>query len=96
MARTNGGSGITAGAVLEMIERQGYRCALSGRKLTPESASIDHVVPLAKGGAHSIENLWVVENVINSAKGTLTVEEFVSMCRDVVRHMEQQANREIA
>jgi hypothetical protein len=33
-----------------------------------------------------LENLWVVDHRINLAKGTLTLEEFITMCREVVRH----------
>ena len=47
---------VTAKMILEMIERQGRRCALSGKELTPETASLDHVVPLSRGGAHDLTN----------------------------------------
>ena len=77
---------VTAKMILEMIERQEYRCALSGRKLTPETASLDHVTPLARGGLHDVSNLWVLDHQVNTAKGTMTVEEFVALCRDVTAH----------
>lgn len=80
---------VTAKMIMQLVEQQGYRCALSGRTLTPETASLDHVVPLARGGEHGIENLWVVDQQINSAKGTMTVEEFQSMCRDVASYQGQ-------
>lgn len=67
-----------------MLERQGYRCALTGRELTPEVAAADHIVPLARGGEHRIANIWIIHQKINAAKGTMLVEEFVSMCRQVV------------
>jgi 5-methylcytosine-specific restriction endonuclease McrA len=77
---------ITAKMVMQMIEDQGFRCALSGRPLTPETASLDHVMPLSRGGAHDLSNLWAVDHQVNSAKGTLSVEEFVLMCRDVASY----------
>ena len=73
-------------ADLNLIEKQQYRCALSGRKLTPETASLDHVVPLSRGGKHDISNLQVLEHQVNTAKGTLTMDEFISLCEDVIRH----------
>ena len=79
---------ITASQVLDLVKDQDFHCAISGRKLTPETASLDHIVPLGRGGEHSIENVWVVDHRINLAKGTMTVEEFVSMCRDVVQHQD--------
>ena len=77
---------VTAKMILQLIESQEYLCALSGRRLTPETASIDHIVPMSRGGDHDISNLWVVDHHVNSAKGTMTVEEFVSLCRDVTAH----------
>ena len=77
---------VTAKQIMSLIERQGFRCAMSGRTLTPETASLDHIVPLSRRGSHDLSNLWVVDHQVNSAKGTLTVEEFVGMCREVVVH----------
>jgi 5-methylcytosine-specific restriction endonuclease McrA len=77
---------VTAKMIMEMIEHQQFRCALSNRELTPETASLDHIVPLSRGGSHDLSNLWVVDHKVNTAKGTLTVEEFVSLCRDVAAY----------
>ncbi|HMN41161.1 MAG TPA: hypothetical protein PKE29_09975 [Phycisphaerales bacterium] len=77
---------ISAKQVMSMVERQQFRCAISGRELTPETASLDHITPLARGGKHELGNVWAVDHQINTAKGTLTVEEFVTMCCDVARH----------
>lgn len=80
---------VTASQIRELIEKQGYRCAISGRELTPETASLDHIVPLSQGGAHTVENLWVVDHQINAAKGTLSFEDFLTMCQDVVAHQQE-------
>jgi len=82
---------ITATQVLELVERQDYRCAISGRKLTPETASLDHIVPFSRGGEHNISNVWVVDHQVNIAKGTMTLEEFMAMCRDVINHQDGKA-----
>ena len=74
---------VTAKMIMTLIERQGFRCPLSGRTLTPETASLDHVLPLSRDGKHDLSNIWVVHNQVNSAKGTLTAEEFVSLCTEV-------------
>lgn len=76
-------SSLTARQALEMVERQQYCCAISGRPLTPETAALDHIVPVARGGQHTAENVWVVDAQVNAAKGTLTMEEFLAVCRDV-------------
>lgn len=77
---------ITATQIMGMIESQDFRCALTGRELTPETASIDHVVPLSRGGDHGLGNIWVLDHKVNVAKGTMTPEEFIAMCREVVEH----------
>lgn len=48
--------------------------------------AMDDIIPLSRGGSHEIDNLWVVEHLVNSAKGTMTVDEFIAMCRDVTSH----------
>jgi 5-methylcytosine-specific restriction endonuclease McrA len=77
---------ITATNVLQLLEWQGYRCALTGRLLTPETASLDHIVPVRHGGEHRIENVQVLHKEVNRAKSTMTNEEFVQLCREVVDH----------
>lgn len=77
---------VTAKQILEMIRSQHHRCAISGRELTPETASLDHIHPLSRGGSHEPSNLCIVEHLVNSAKGTMTLEEFVALCRDVTHH----------
>lgn len=72
--------------VLQLLERQQYRCALTDQALTPESASLDHIVPVCRGGEHRIENTQVLERTVNRAKGTLSNEEFIALCGKVWRH----------
>ena len=81
---------ITASQIFKIIESQNYICALSGRKLTPETASVDHIVPLSKKGTHDLSNIWIIDLRVNHAKGTMSVDEFVSMCKDVARFQESK------
>lgn len=82
---------VTATMILRLVELQKFRCAISGRELTPQTASLDHIVPLSRGGEHDITNVWVVDHLVNSAKGSMTVEEFVAMCRDVAGNSDLRA-----
>jgi len=70
--------------VLRLLEHQQYRCALTGRRLTPETAALDHVVPIRQGGEHVVENTQVLHKDVNRAKGALTTAEFLAICREVV------------
>lgn len=71
-----------------MIESQAYLCAISGWSLTPETASLDHITPVSRGGElKAIANVQIVHTVINRMKGTMTNEEFISACKAVAgRH----------
>lgn len=59
-----------------VFERDGYRCHLCGRKTLkgkraphPRSPSLDHVIPLAKGGRHESINCRCACFLCNSRKG---------------------------
>lgn len=50
----------------DLIERDGKYCQRCG---TTEQLSIDHVVPLVRGGTNDFDNLQLLCNKCNSAKG---------------------------
>lgn len=76
---------ISKRQIMSLIESQGFRCALTGRTLEPETAAVDHKIPVSAGGAHDISNLWVIHTDVNRAKNTMLPSAFIAMCRDVVR-----------
>lgn len=71
------GSTVTSAALLiDIIERDGTDCAgcgdgvdLSVKWPDPFSKSVDHVVPLSRGGAHSLENCQLMHLRCNISKG---------------------------
>jgi len=77
---------IKVSQLLRKLQQQQHKCALTGRVLTPENASLDHVVPVSRGGSHDVENVQLVIKMANDMKGTLTMEEFISICTDVAKH----------
>lgn len=72
--------------LVKLIEDQAYRCKLSGIELTPNTSSLDHVVPVSKGGEHVVGNVVWVHAEINRMKGQLSIEEFVSLCSKVAQY----------
>lgn len=84
---------VSVESVLRLLESQQYRCALTGRSLTPQTAAMDHIVPVRFGGEHAIDNAQVLHKEVNRAKGSLTNEEFIGMCREVVRRSDRQNTR---
>ena len=73
-------------SLLRQLEKQGYRCALTGEALTPENAGLDHKTPISRGGSHSISNVEIITQRVNAAKGSMTREEFIQLCMDVVAY----------
>ena len=78
---------VTGSMIKALIESQDYKCALTGEQLTPETATLDHIVPLSQGGEHCIANIWAVTDDVNRLKGVLAMERLVELCTKVVgRH----------
>lgn len=84
---------VTTANVLRLLAWQKYRCALTGRTLTPETASLDHIVPVRSGGEHRIENTQVLHKDVNKAKTTMTSAKFIQLCVEVVRYAANHAQQ---
>lgn len=59
----------------EIFERDKYICHYCGEKVTPENATLDHLIPQHKGGEHTKENLKTSCLICNSIKSGKTYEE---------------------
>lgn len=75
----------TTQQLMDLLEQQEYRCALSGVKLSPELAELDHKVPLAKGGSNAVSNVQWLHKRINRMKGSMKQDDFVDMCSKVAQ-----------
>ena len=67
----NGGS-YTAQEWRELCQRYGNRCLSCGR--TNVKLTVDHVIPLIRGGTNSIDNIQPLCGVCNSKKGTREID----------------------
>lgn len=75
-ARLAGGRNGDAVMLAELLARDGYKCGICGDSVDadaaypdPFSKSIDHIVPLSRGGAHSPENCQLAHLRCNVSKG---------------------------
>lgn len=64
----------------EIYERDGWVCGICREPVDPDvrwpdlsCASLDHVVPLAKGGPHTVDNVQLAHFMCNSLKGDAAV-----------------------
>ena len=68
----------------KLIERDGLQCAIcglvcayEGNPQAPLYPSIDHIIPMAKGGGHTWDNVQVAHRQCNSYKGARTLNATV-------------------
>lgn len=52
-----------------ILERDGFTCAYTGRKLPQSQLNVDHVIPRDRGGKDEWTNLVACDRKINSKKG---------------------------
>lgn len=67
--------------VVEYIVRQDFidltdgRCGICGEYVPTADITIDHIVPIRRGGHHTWENLQVAHRLCNAAKGNRLMHE---------------------
>ena len=68
---------ITVDELREMIYlAYGTPCRYTSRVLLIDNMVVDHIHPISKGGASTIDNLQVISKFANTMKGSLTEDEF--------------------
>jgi 5-methylcytosine-specific restriction endonuclease McrA len=72
--RANGTYRVTSADVERLLHRFDHRCAYCGAR--GQTLHIDHVVPICRGGAHTIGNLLPACAKCNLRKGRLTLTEW--------------------
>lgn len=70
-------------------------CYLSGEKINlfSPNCALDHIIPAAKNGPNTLDNLGITHDVVNYMKGDLTVEEFIFWCKKVLEHNGYKVNK---
>lgn len=61
----------------ELKKRDGRICYLCGKQMTNSQMTLDHVLPLSRGGKNEIFNLRITHEICNVKKGNLTLRDFV-------------------
>ena len=61
--------GTLTGPVIQSLFANARRCPDCRKRLEPRDKDLDHIVPISKGGAHSILNVRVICKRCNTAKG---------------------------
>jgi 5-methylcytosine-specific restriction endonuclease McrA len=80
------------GTELERIwAAQNGKCGLTGRAMTPQTAELDHIVPISRGGSLEIGNLRWLCSEANQAKGKMLDHEFFAICEEVSEYIGRAA-----
>ena len=79
-SQENEDKGITPRDIEVQFDKQQGRCYYTGTELTFDNVSLEHTVPLCRGGTNSPDNITLVTKQVQVMKGTMTGEEFKDMC----------------
>lgn len=69
--------------VSTLLSDQGHRCYYCGKLLTEVTATIDHMLPLSRGGKNDRDNLCAACSPCNGFKSSMTAEEFIEYRKTV-------------
>ena len=81
---------LTFQQVWGVAKKQRLICVKTGRKLTPDNISLDHIVPLARGGLNVIENVQLIVCAVNVMKRAMLEDEFMSIIRELYDYDKQK------
>lgn len=81
---------ISPGIRAAVLDRDGHRCSYCG---STYDLTIDHIIPVAKGGTSNIENLRTLCSYCNTSKGSGDRPITISSERDHVRHISSVFSR---
>ena len=85
---------------MAQLEKQDFKCALSGVPLTcklekgvscPTNASVDRIVA---GGPYTADNIQMVCRALNAWRSDTTVTDFVEWCRLVVKFNDEKGTKD--
>lgn len=69
-----------------LYEEQNGRCALSGWKIGWSEVGWNHTASLDRidnNIGYTVDNIQLVHKIINMSRGSLSVEDFITMCESV-------------
>lgn len=64
------------------------KCYLTGREIdiTKDNFTLDHIVPVAKGGSCELENMEITIPEANAMKSDLMLDDFLDLCKEILEN----------
>lgn len=78
---------FTAKDFYALLEKQSYRCPLSGRELTPATTRAELIVPKERGGVNAFDNIYLVDKDVSKIKRSMLESEIVELAADILKTM---------
>lgn len=83
--RRNVDDGTVTADFLQQLANDTKYCIFTGVELIPENRHLDHILPLSRGGLHTITNVRFISNHANVVKNNKTDEEFeIWLCKKYI------------
>lgn len=98
-ARRNIGDASRWPELEALLLSQQSRCAYSGRELViGKNASVEHVTPISKSKSRAVDiaNIKWIDSQVNMAKGTLSLHEFILLCKEMLTFFGYEIRKEDA
>lgn len=92
LARQHNTRAESLGIPTRLVAKDLWRLALKQRlicpytriKLTRQTISLDHIIPLSKEGTNDITNVCFIYRPVNYAKRDMSKEDFIGLCKLIV------------
>jgi len=79
---------LTAWDLWKIAKAQRLICPLTGDKLCAFNMSVDHIIPISKGGENIPSNIRLVDKWVNIMLQDRTDEDFFNQCRKIIAYQE--------
>lgn len=76
-----------------IAKKQKLICPLTGEKLTSQNISVDHIIPISRGGTNHPSNIQLITHQANTVKNNMNLIELFEFCQTVVNRLTPMVGR---
>lgn len=77
---------------MQIYNKDKGRCAICGRFVPYDSFTVDHIIPLAKGGTNAMDNLQVACGVCNLIKQDILPEDLMKKLTEIILYQMRKSH----